>query len=642
MTATTGKTTTAKTPRRRAAAKKRGAAPDSNASGMFDVTDAAARTSEGVIEHVALDHIDLAPNPRKTISEDGLVRLAMMMMQWGQFVPVIGRRVAPDRVVVYDGQRRYRAAQRSRDLAGGDGFEDLKPLVSLIVLLVDYEPTPADIRRIQAQANHQEDLQLCDQVAQFRDCWLDRAGGREADRIAAVCADLGIGPRKAQNLQRCLTLPDDLIARLAERPTGDELSITMALRLAEMHEVSPGLVGAVAERITSRDLHDRALKDPGAFVHATVIENEKVYAVRIEEGALLDAATELRRARGHLTEEHDATLSQILARAAAAEAADDTTAGGQPAKAPLRKKIDLSAGVERLASRASAVALKIRVDAAMRDRAIAGRFAWVHERGTDFASSVWIIDPLFFVDAVEDLLRDAPEQGAAQESYFKTAGVDDDDMKQAAADADAQRRAERERRQAAADRNVSLGLDITGQLMEPRGEQMKALCALVVRLVAAHFPDVVAFGAGWTNLSHQQAVGDTRRFHPIGTEQIVEAELQRALADDDPLLGIAGFMARFCAAFLLDTDGVTKTKSLGTDRMTRPLRDALPSGSSELRDALWAFMAPMLSPALRERNLPAFVIDDADAAFTVDLDAHRGTGDIADLDLGATDIEQEG
>ncbi|HEV7805459.1 MAG TPA: hypothetical protein VGO80_06560 [Solirubrobacteraceae bacterium] len=416
----------------------------------------------------------------------------------------------------------------------------------------------------------------------------------------------------------------------------------MALKLAQMHAVSPALVDAVAARITSRDLHDRALRDPGAFVHATVIENDdKVYAVRVDPGGLLDAATELRRARGHLTDAHDETLGQILARADAAQAAADDATGTATGNAPSRKKTDLSAGVERLASRAGAVALKIRVDDAMRDRAIAGRFAWVDDRGADFASSVWVIDPLFFVDVVEELLRDAPEQPAAQQSYFKAAGVKDDEMKQALADADAVRRAERDRRQAATDRNIALGLDVTAQLMDPRGEQMKALCALVVRLVAAHFPDVVAFGAGWTNLSHQQVVGDTSRFHPVSSEQIVDAELQRALADDDPLLGIAGFMARFCAAYLLDTDGVTKTKPLGTDRMARPLRDALPSGSSDLRDALWAFMAPMLSPALRERNLPAFVVDDADAAFTVDLDAHRGTGDIADLDLGASDVEEE-
>ena len=65
---------------------------------------------------------------------------------------------------------------------------------SLIVLLLDHEPTPDEIRRIQAQANQREQLTLVDQQEQFADCWQARAGLREADRIAAVCADLGITP----------------------------------------------------------------------------------------------------------------------------------------------------------------------------------------------------------------------------------------------------------------------------------------------------------------------------------------------------------------------------------------------------------------------------------------------------------------
>ncbi|HEV7805458.1 MAG TPA: ParB N-terminal domain-containing protein [Solirubrobacteraceae bacterium] len=132
MPATTGKITPAK-PRRRTPKKTAAAAADTNASAMFDVTDTGTRSSEGVIEHVPLEHIELAVNPRKTLNEEGLTRLGAMMMQWGQFVPVIGRRVAADRVVVYDGQRRYRAAQRSADLAGTDGFKDLSARTSVSV-----------------------------------------------------------------------------------------------------------------------------------------------------------------------------------------------------------------------------------------------------------------------------------------------------------------------------------------------------------------------------------------------------------------------------------------------------------------------------------------------------------------------------
>jgi hypothetical protein len=57
-----------------------------------------------------------------------------------------------------------------------------------------------------------------------------------------------------------------------------------------------------------------------------------------------------------------------------------------------------------------------------------------------------------------------------------------------------------------------------------------------------------------------------------------DAELERALADPDPLRGIAQLTARWAAAFMLDPAGVTRTKALGTKRMERKLRDALPGG----------------------------------------------------------------
>ena len=62
---------------------------------------------------------------------------------------------------------------------------------------------------------------------------------------------------------------------------------------------------------------------------------------------------------------------------------------------------------------------------------------------------------------------------------------------------------------------------------------------------------------------------------------------------------------------MLDPAGVTRTKALGTERMARKLRDALPGGDGALRAAVWEFMRPMLSPALVELNRDAFVIEDA-------------------------------
>jgi len=58
--------------------------------------------------------------------------------------------------------------------------------------------------------------------------------------------------------------------------------------------------------------------------------------------------------------------------------------------------------------------------------------------------------------------------------------------------------------------------------------------------------------------------------------------------------GIAHLTAGWAAAFVFDPDGITRTKTLGTERMTRKLADALPGGSNPLRAAVWEFLRPML------------------------------------------------
>jgi hypothetical protein len=139
----------------------------------------------------------------------------------------------------------------------------------MIVLLLDHEPGDDEIRRIQAQENAREPLSLRDQDEQFRDCWKARAGLPDADRIAVVCADLGITTGKGHSLHRQLVLPDAIRDRIAERPVGEQLSVLMAHRLADMHDVAPELTEAVAARVTTSELHDQALRDLGGFVHRT-------------------------------------------------------------------------------------------------------------------------------------------------------------------------------------------------------------------------------------------------------------------------------------------------------------------------------------------------------------------------------------
>ena len=332
---------------------------------LFDVTTVAKSPVEGRIERVAIEEIELAPNARREISQEGIRRLAAMLCRTGQLIPCIGRRPDPEGpVLLYDGQRRYLAAKASHELVGREEFEALKPVRSLIVLLLDHEPSADEIRRIQAQANQREQLSVVDQQEQFRDCWHARGGLREDERIAAVCADLGISAKRAHNLRRQLTLPDAIRTRVAERPTGEELSVTMANRLADMHDVAPQLTAAVAKRISTSDLHDKALQDIGAFVHRTVVEDEHTYAVRIDDGALLDAVEQIERARQHLTPDGQRQTASVLG-------------------CELER---VDAELDTLAARAKSRALKVRITAETRDRARNGRYAYVHERGPDFAA----------------------------------------------------------------------------------------------------------------------------------------------------------------------------------------------------------------------------------------------------------------
>ena len=580
---------------------------------LFESIDLVRRSLPGVLERIPLDEIELAPNHRRNISRDGIQRLAKTLATTGQLIPCIGNRPKPDRVTVllYDGQRRLLAAKASHELAGTDGFEGLAPVRTLIVLLLDHAPTPDEIRRIQAQANQREELTLVDQQQQFADCWHARAGLSDDDRVLAVCADLGISPKRAHNLRRQLTLPEPIRERVAERPNGHQLSVTMANRLADMHDIAPNLTHAVAQRITSTDLHDSALRDLGAFVHRTIVEDEHTYAVRIDDGAMLDAAEQIERARPHLTKIAREQLAQILSC--------------EPDK--LDRELDT------LTARAKTKALKIKITPETRDRARVGRFAYVHTRGHDFADGIWVVNPPFMIDLVrEHVAEHQDDQPAREEAFFAGAALEDDELRTAGQEDRERRTAQRLRRAEATNSNLGLGHDLRAGLIDPTPGQLHALKTIICHLLAHHYRDVIAYGAGWTNQDRQQPIGDTGRHEPRQLDAILNAELQRALEDPDPLRGIAQLTASWAAAFVLDPGGITRTKTLGTERMARKLNDALPGGHSPLRAAVWEFLRPMLSPRLAALHRDAFVFDQP-LESTVELATHRAESDLADLHL---------
>jgi hypothetical protein len=258
----------------------------------------------------------------------------------------------------------------------------------------------------------------------------------------------------------------------------------------------------------------------------------------------------------------------------------------------------------------------------------------VHERGTDFAAGVWGIDPVFMLDAIREQLAEHGDTVAREQSYFAGARLDD-----AAGERDRAQRAEARARHADATRsNLGLGHDLRAGLIDPTDAQLQALKAIVCHVLARHERGPIAYGAARSDRERQQPVGDSGRHEPRQTDAIIDAELRHALEDADSRRAIAGLVAHWSAAFVLDSHGVTRTKALGSERMARRLRDALPGGQHPLRAAVWEFGRPMLSPRLVERHRDAFVIDDGPQS-SVDLAAHRGDSSLEQLDIGEQDAD---
>ena len=94
----------------------------------------------------------------------------------------------------------------------------------------------------------------------------------------------------------------------------------------------------------------------------------------------------------------------------------------------------VDAELDTLAARAKTRALKLRITGDVRDRARNGRYAFVHERGQDFAAGIWVVDPAFMLDLACEQLRDGDTASAREEAYFAGARLDDDELRDAAAE----------------------------------------------------------------------------------------------------------------------------------------------------------------------------------------------------------------
>ena len=122
-----------------------------------------------------------------------------------------------------------------------------------------------------------------------------------------------------------------------------------------------------------------------------------------------------------------------------------------------------------------------------------------------------MIDPALMIDLVHQHLQDDDSAPAREEAYFAGARIDDDELRDAAAE-DEQRRAHARVRQAEATRsNLGLGHDIRAGLIQPSEAQLRAVGDMVCRLLVRHYGELIAYGAGWTDPERQRPVGDTGR-----------------------------------------------------------------------------------------------------------------------------------
>ena len=268
--------------------------------------------------------------------------------------------------------------------------------------------------------------------------------------------------------------------------------------------------------------------------------------------------------------------------------------------------------LDTLAARAKSRALKLRITGEVRDRARNGRYAFVHDRGRDFAAGIWVVDPAFMIDLVQEQIQDDGTAPAREEAYFAGARIDDDELRDAAAE-DEQRRAQARARHADATRsNLGLGHDIRAGLIEPTDSP--APRAQADRLPPAR-PPLPRADRLRRRLDRPRTPAARRRHRPPRAaprrrdhrrRARARARRPRPAARASPSSPPAG-QPRSCST----PPASPAPRRSAQSGWRASSRDALPGGDSALRAAVWEFMRPMLSPALVALNRDAFVADES-------------------------------
>ncbi|CAB4897548.1 MAG: hypothetical protein F2825_00525 [Actinobacteria bacterium] len=611
---------------------------DSTTNALFDVETVAVADSHE-IQRIPLEDLTLAPNPRNDISEDGIDRLARMLATTGQLIPAIGYR-DNGKVAIYDGQRRLLAARRTQTILEAD--EPGTPLTDLLVIVLAARPTPAALRRLQAQANQHEALSLADQRRQFSDCWTERAGLTTDLRIKAVCSDLGISPKFAHNLLRQIELPYELAARVSSRPVENELSVTLANDLHAIATKAPRLAAAVAEQVVDRISHDDVRRDMVGAVHRAVAQSDAkdVFARRLTLGQMVPAQAMLDEAAPHL---HGADVPRAEIR----RTTDllRPVLSGETARRKDETIIDEA--LKTLSRTLSGTGAHVEITQEILDLANGGQSTITVRAGE--RNATYLVDPVLAVSLVVDVAQ-AGVQQLEEKRVFSAAGDQNDEELRAAADREAARRAQqRQLQENGRVRNHDLGSQLRDKVTyETLGASgRRATAQLCIAALLEQFGDLALFGAAWSDTAFEQTTPGGMGKEPMEPHVILDRLAARAMEASDPMEGVVELITTITAGALLDPDGVPRGKALGRDRMERRISRQLPvdggadsqSPKGRVRRNLWTIAEPHLQPALRDMHQDAFAPElDGDDFRPQDLPREVSAGD---LDLSGIDLGDE-
>ncbi len=652
------------------------------APGLFDSTVGRApaphplgegKTKE--LRSVALDQIDLHPiNARKRLNEEGLKRLAEMMMVHGQSTPIIGREV-DGRFHAYVGQRRYMAASISHTLAGTPGYEGLSPITHLDIIVLNWTPTPREIAILQAQENANEQLGYRDLVAQCLDCWNEREGMAEPDRVRAVSVDIDATPAFVRELMSLSILPQGVLDRVtkAGNVQGNAIGVRFAMRLAEVYKASPALGDAIARRISTTDDYREAATDLSAFINKMIGQGRDVQTDEAAKAVGDDDTSEGKKGDDTQNTVTDLPYVRTLRQQspllmtdelAAAQRAltDEDRARLRPILKPYLKASEDLEKIDEILRRltddagASNRVSYLPVTPQMRDAARAADVVFIQKVGGDFADWMWVIDPVWMISTIATHLADTEEEAKARGSNAGGGVIKgssssledhDEDGREEARSSRASDISAAETRAQAKARNADIRDGLAAFWTSKDDVVLRRTAALeaLIELIFSTHREPIAYYAGWTNSEYQQPKASGQGYEPMPADRILEAERLRIrkLAAKNPTLAMFALVEAVFGGALLDTDGINSASGriMGSDKAERVFRDLIPGGDTDLRRALWAVFADGLQPHTREKHVTSFVFTDANSSADLAVASEDAPLAAIELDGSALDISPD-